>query len=152
MNIMRKPQVNAFAIAIVSAFYSLVFIFTSGHMEFERILNHSQTLSSPFWNAWSAFLKQGNMKYIGYAYIALTAVIVILSLFKKKDYDEYQTSIFTKGLIASGLVMVILFPLALLLILSDSNYSVQAIMLLVVVHWSAALISDLLYVAKWCRG
>lgn len=151
MNMMRKPQVNAFVIAIVSAFYSLVFIFTSGHMEFKRILNHSQTLNSPFWNAWSAFLKQGNMKYIGYVYIALTAVIAILSLFKKKDYDEYQTSIFTKGLIASGLVMVILFPLALLLILSDSNYSVETIMLLVVVHWSAALITDLLYVAKWCR-
>lgn len=55
MKIMRKPQTNAAIIIIVSAFYAVVFILTSGHLEFERMLNHSNTLNSSFWNTWSTF-------------------------------------------------------------------------------------------------
>lgn len=72
MKIMRKPQINAVIISAVSMFYALVFILISGHIEFERILNHADTLNSAFWNGWSDFLKQGNMKYIGYAYIVFS--------------------------------------------------------------------------------
>ncbi len=151
MKIMRNPKINAAIILIITAFYSLVFIFTSGHIEFESMLNHADTLSSDFWNTWSDFLMRGNMKYIGYVYIALAAAIVILSLIRKRDYDEYQTGILEKGFIVTGIVMVCLFPLALLLILSDPNYSIETIMLLVVVHWSAVLLSDLVYVIKWCK-
>ncbi len=86
------------------------------------------------------------MKYIGYVYIVLAAVIVIFSFIRKRDYDEYQTGILEKGFIAAGMVMVCLFPLALLLVLSDPQYSIETIMLLVVVHWSTVLIADLVYV------
>ena len=82
MRILRKPQTNAVIISVVSIFYALVFIIISGHLEFERILNHAETLNSPFWNGWSIFLKQGNMKYIGYAYIALALAIVIISIIR----------------------------------------------------------------------
>lgn len=53
-----KPLINAAITSIVSIFYALIFILTSKHMEFERILNHLYTLNSPFWNAWSAFLNR----------------------------------------------------------------------------------------------
>ncbi len=152
MKILRNPKVNAAIILIITAFYSLVFILTSGHIEFERMLNHADTLSFDFWNLWSDFLMQGNMKYIGYVYIVFAAVIVILSFIRKRDYDEYQTGILEKGFIVTGIVMVCLFPLALLLILSDPNYSIETIMLLVVVHWSTVLLSDLVYVIKWCNA
>ncbi len=152
MRILRKPKINAAIILGITVFYSLVFIFTSGHIEFNRMLNHADTLSFDFWNSWSDFLMQGNMKYIGYVYIVLAAAIVILSLIRKRDYDEYQTGILEKGFIVTGIVMVCLFPLALLLILSDPNYSIETIMLLVVVHWSTVLISDLAYVIKWCTA
>ena len=64
MKILRKPQINAVIVLVISMFYALVFILISGHIEFERIINHANTLNSIFWNGWSAFLKQGNMRYI----------------------------------------------------------------------------------------
>jgi len=114
MKLIRKPQTNAFIITVISTFYAFAFIIISGHMEFERILNHSITLSSPFWNLWSSFIRQGNMKYIGYIYLALTTAIVTFSLIRKHDFDEYQASILEKGFVISGIVMACLFPLTVL--------------------------------------
>lgn len=151
MRFFRKPLVNAAIISTISIIYALIFILVSGHMEFERILNHADTLNSSFWNIWSAFLEQGNIKFIGYAYIALTVVIVILSLLRKGDYDEYQIGILEKGFIVMGAAMVLVFPMALVLVLSDSLYSVEILMALVVIHWSVVLIADLIYVIKWCK-
>lgn len=152
MKIMRNPKVNAAIVFLITAFYALVFILTSGHMEFERMLHHTDTLNHAFWNAWSAFLTQGSLKYIGYAYLVLAAAIVILSLVRKQNYDEYQVGILEKGFLVSGIVMVCLFPAALLLVFSDANYAVEALTLLVVLHWSAVLIADLAYVIKWGKG
>jgi len=152
MRILRKPQTNAVIISVVSIFYALVFIIISGHLEFERILNHAETLNSPFWNGWSIFLKQGNMKYIGYAYIALALAIVIISIVRKRDYDEYQTGILEKGMIVMGTALMLLFPIALIMVLSDHSYSIETLMFLVVAHWSIVLIADLIYVIKWVRS
>lgn len=152
MKIMRNPKMNSAIILIITVFYSSVFILTSGDIEFGRMLNHAGTLNNAFWNAWSAFLTHGNLKYVGYAYLVLAAAIVILSLIRKQNYDEYQTGILEKGFIVSGIVMVYLFPAALLLILSDTNYAIEALTLLVVVHWSTVLIADLTYVVKWGNG
>ncbi len=149
MKLIRKPKVSAAIILTVTAFYALVFIVTSGHMELERMLHHAGTLDSPFWSAWSDFLARGNMKYIGYAFLVLAAAIGILAGVRKRDYDEYQAGILEKGLIAAGAAMACLFPLALLLILSDPKYSIETILLLVVVHWSAVLIADFVYVIRW---
>lgn len=151
MKIFRKPLVNAAITSIVSIFYAFIFILTSGHMEFERVLKHIDTLNSPLWNIWSAFLKQGNMKYIGYAYIVLAGVIAILSFIRKRDYDEYQIGILEKVFIAMGATMVLVFPLTLVLVLSDPLYSVETLMFLVVIHWSVVLIADLIYVIKWSK-
>ena len=152
MKIMRNPKVNAAIILIITAFYSPVFILTSGHIEFERMLNHAGTLNNAFWNAWSTFLMQGNLKYIGYAYLVLAVAVVILSLIRKQNYDEYQIGILEKGFIVSGIVMVCLFPAALLLVLSDPYYAIEALTLLVVMHWSTVLIADLAYVIKWGKA
>lgn len=152
MKIFRKPLVNAVIISIISFFYAFIFDVTSGHIEFERILDHRVTSSSPFWNGWSDFLKQGNMKYIGCAYIAIAVIIVILSIIRKRDYDEYQIGILEKGIIVMGATMVLLFPIALISILSDHSYAVEDIMFLVVIHWSIVLISDLMYVIKWSKS
>jgi len=149
---LRNPLTNAVIVSTVSIFYALVFILTSGHMEFVRILNHSATLSSSFWNGWSAFLKQGHMKYFGYAYIAVTLAIVIVSIIRRRDYDEYQSGIFEKGVMVMGAAMVLLFPIALLLILSDPLYDIEVMMFLVAAHWSIVLIADLIYVIKWVKS
>ncbi len=152
MRILRKPQTNAAIVSVVSAFYALVFILISGHMEFERMLNHADTLNSTFWNGWAAFLKQGNMKYIGYAYIVLALAIVVISFIQKREFDEYQTGILEKGIMVMGIAMVALFPIALILVLSDPSYSIETLLFLVIAHWSTVLVVDLIYVIRWVKS
>lgn len=152
MNVFRKPHTNAILISVVSLFYALVFILISGHMEFERLIKHADTLNSTFWNVWSEFLKQGNMKYIGYAYIVIALAIVILSLVRKRDYDEYQTGILEKGIVVMGAIMIVLFPIAFIMVLSDPSYCIETMMFLVVSHWSIVLIADLIYVIRWVKS
>lgn len=136
MRIIKNPYINAAVTSVISLAYAAVFILTSGHIEFERILNHSQTLNSAFWNNWSMFLLQGNLKYIGYIYIAVAITIIILSIIRKKNYDEYQVGILTTSFVAMGVILLLLFPVALLLVLSDPNYAVEMLMFLIVTHWS----------------
>ena len=152
MKILRKPQLNAAVIAVISAFYAAMFSLISGHVEFDRILDHANTLNHAFWNAWTVFLKQGNLKYIGYAYLVVTIVIVIASFAKGRNYDEYQTSILGKGIMVMGIALAALFPIALLLVLSDPQYAIETVMLLVVVHWSIVLIADSVLVLQWVKG
>ena len=97
-------------------------------------------------------LKQGNLKYIGYSYLVVTIVIVIASFAKRRNYDEYQTSILGKGIIVMGIALVALFPIALLLVLSDPQYAIETVMFLVVVHWAIVLIADSVLVLQWVKG
>ncbi len=152
MKILRKPQINAAVIAVISALYAVMFSLISGHVEFDRILDHANTLNSAFWNAWTVFLKQGNLKYIGYSYLVVTIVIVIAAFAKRRNYDEYQTSILGKGIIVMGIALVALFPIALLLVLSDPQYAIETVMFLVVVHWAIVLIADSVLVLQWVKG
>lgn len=152
MKLMKNPYINAAVITIISIFYAAVFIVTSGHIEFQRILDHNQTLNSTFWNGWSAFLQQGNLKYLGYAYIIIAACILVFSFIRKKNYDEYQVGILASSFIITGIILLLLFPIALLLVMSDPNYAVETLMFLVVIHWSVFLLVNLIYSVKWCKG
>ena len=110
MKIIRNPYLNAAVTSVISLAYAAVFILTSGHLEFERILNHGHTLNSAFWNNWSMFLLHGNLKYIGYVYIAAAISVVMLSIIRKKNYDEYQAGILTTSFVAMGVILLLLFP------------------------------------------
>ena len=48
MKILKHPIVNAMFISLMSAVYSFLFIFTSNHIEFLRLLSNSDTLQSDF--------------------------------------------------------------------------------------------------------
>lgn len=78
----------------------------------------------------------------------LALIIVIISFIRKRDYDEYQTGILEKGIMVMGIVMVLLFPIALILVLSDPLYCIETLMFLVVAHWFIVLVADLIYVIK----
>lgn len=149
MKLMKNPYINASIIAIISIFYATIFITTSGHIEFQRILNHGQTLNSTFWNYWSVFLVNGNLKYVGYVYIIATAGIFIVSFIRKRNYDEYQVGILTTSFIITGIILLLLFPVALLVTMSDPNYAVEALMFLVVIHWSVFLIVNLIMIIRF---
>ncbi|MCD7863350.1 MAG: hypothetical protein LUG61_07530 [Lachnospiraceae bacterium] len=152
MRFMKNPYINAAVITAISTFYAAVFILTSGDMEFAGILSHSQTLNSAFWNGWTAFLQQGNQKYIGYVYLLAAACVLILSFIRKRNYDEYQVGILTTSLVITGILLLILFPIALLLVMSDSNYAVETLVFLVAVHWSVFLAVNLGLLLRWSRG
>ena len=152
MRILRNPYFNGAVTSVVSLAYAAIFLVTSGHMEFLRLLSHGQTLRSGFWNGWSAFLRQGNLKYVGYVYLAAAVCILLICVLRKRNYDEYQAGILTASFAAAGLVLLLLFPAALLTVLSDPNYAVEAVMLLAVDHWSVFLLADSLCVIKWSRG
>lgn len=152
MKLMRHPYVNAAITASISLFYGAVFLVTSGHLEFERMLRHAQTVNHAFWNGWSAFVGQGCLKYVGCAYILAALCVVLLSVVRKRDYDEYQAGILSASFAITGILMVLLFPAALVLTLSDPNYAIEATLFLVVAHWSVFLAVNLVYTVKWCRA
>lgn len=151
MRIMRNPYINAAIVSVISLIYAVTFILTSNHFEFDKMLNHEETLNSAFWNGWSAFLRQGNLKYIGYVYILTFIFIIILSILRKRNYDEYQVGILTTSFVSAGFLLLFLFPVALLLVLSDPNYAIETILFLIITHWSVFLIADLIYAVKWVK-
>jgi len=133
----------------MSAIYSFIFIFTAGHMEFISILSHSRTLDSGFWNGWSDFLKTGNMKFIGYIIIGLSAVIIVFILLKRtKEYDEYQVSILAKSLFVAGFLSIIIIPFLMIMLLSAPNYSTETIVLFATIQWLGVLVSYLYFVIR----
>lgn len=151
MRMLKNPYIHAALTLIISLIYGAIFILISGNPEFEGMLNHSNTLNSTFWNNWSSFLRQGDLKYIGYLYIALAVCMITLSFLRKKNYDEYQAGILSGSLVSTGLFLLFLFPITLLLVLSDPNYAVEAVLLLIVAHWSVFLMTNLIYAVKWWR-
>ena len=51
-----------------------------------------------------------------------------------------------------GTVILCLFPVALIMILSDANYAVEMLMFLVTAHWTVVLAADLIYVIRWINS
>lgn len=151
MRILKYPKINALLISIISTVYALLFIATSGHIEFTRQFSHPATLNSGFWNSWSSFVRGGSMKYIGYIIIALTVGIIILTILKKRTYDEYQINILAKGFIAAGIITVLMLPFILVLVLSDKNYAIETLFLFMAVQWIAVLVVDLIYTTKYFK-
>ncbi|MBP3951785.1 hypothetical protein [Bacillus suaedae] len=150
MSLLKQPIINIIFIGFMSGIYSLIFIFTAGHMEFVSILSNGETLNSAFWNGWSDFLRTGNMRFIGYLIIGLTIAIIIFILIKRsKKYDEYQVSILSKSLLVAGTLSILMIPFMMILLLSDSNYAVEIIFLFASIQWVSVLVSYLVYVIKF---
>ncbi|QNU67954.1 hypothetical protein EHE19_005790 [Ruminiclostridium herbifermentans] len=151
MTLLKNPKMNVFYISMISALYAFLFIFTSNHIEFNRLISHPNTLNSWFWNMWSEFIANGNMKYFGYVIIILTIVIIMLILFGKKKYDEYQVNILARSLIVAFTITVLILPVALILILSDPNYAIETMFMLLTIQWLSTLIVDLVYSVKYFK-
>lgn len=133
----------------MSAIYSFLFIFTSNHMEFTGLLPKTETLQSPFWNAWSDFIKVGNMKYIGYVIIVISIIIFVVAFLKKpKRLGEYERSTLSKGLIIAGVLSILMLPVLMVLILSDPNYTIAVMFLFATIQWGSILVTYLIYIFR----
>lgn len=74
MKVKKSRGVTTLFVVLLSVFHAFIFIFTTNHPEFHRLLAEKNTLQG-FWNEYSAFVAAGNMKYIGYLLLFLSLVI-----------------------------------------------------------------------------
>ncbi len=149
---LKHPATNASCISLFTAFYALIFIITSGHAEFQDLLYYGRAgqNADSFWAGWSFFLSAGFQKYIAYALIALTALVVALLLKRRCPFDEYHTAILTACLSVGVVLTLVAIALFYLLILSEPNGIVEKFTLFITVHWGTVVLCDLTYVLL-CR-
>ena len=151
MRIFRHPATNAICISILTTFYSLIFLFTAGHTEFRRMLYYvTEGTHAPFWGNWSAFLAAGHHRYIAWAMVLFTLLIVILLITRRRLYDEYHTAILTQCLSVAIVLTMIAIALFYLAILNDANGIVEKFTFFVALHWVTVVLADLVYVLL-CR-
>ncbi len=150
--ILSSPEVNAVCISLFTAFYGLIFIVTSGHIEFKRMLYYSGAKhhANSFWEGWSDFLAAGNHVLIAYAMIAITILVVALLVLRRRPYDEYHTSLLSQCLAVAVVLTLIAIAIFYLMVLSDPNGIIEKFTLFIVIHWSTVVLADLVFVLL-CR-
>ena len=147
----KRPVINVLFISGLTAVYAFLFIFIAEHMEFQSLLRIKGDLQAPFINSFTVFLMNGSIKFIGYAFIAAAALIVLISIVRWKHYDEYQAGVLRRCVMAVGILTIISVPLLFVCILSDPSYSIEFIFLFIIAHWSVVLLTDLVYVILYAR-
>lgn len=149
MNLVKHSSFNLMFLVVMSFLYSFLFIFTSNHLEFTRLLSKNSTLSSSFWNSWSDFIRTGNMKYVGYFIIVFTIIILILAFIKRAEvFDEYQVSILSRSVLIAGILSIGLVPIVMIIILSDPNYTIAVMFLFATIQWLGVLVTYFFYTLK----
>jgi len=150
--LLSRPMVNAVCICLFTAFYSLIFIVTSGHIEFQNLLyyNTASPHVSVFWKDFGSFLIAGHHAYIAYILIAVTVLVVVLLLFRRHPYDEYHTALLNGCLSVAVILTLIAIAIFYLMILSDPNGIVEKFTLFIIIHWSVVVLADLSFVLL-CR-
>ena len=78
--ILKNPAVNAICISLFSAFYGLIFIITSGHIEFKSLLYYSRAAKSIRFGLPGAVFASGHHVYIAFALIVITMLVVLMLL------------------------------------------------------------------------
>ncbi len=150
-SIIKNPATNAICIIILTIFYALIFIITSGNMEFKSLLYYSSLSNHyDFWTGWSNFLANGHHAYIAYVLIAITVLVAILLLLRRRPYDEYHTANLVRCLAIAAVLTLVAIGLFYLMILSDSNGIVEKFTLFIVIHWATIVLADLVFVLV-CR-
>ena len=144
MKLLRKPWLGALLLLFISSGYALCFWVISGSFEFTNIIGSGRQERALFLNLWDGILERGYLKYIGTAFLAISLLILLLSLIRR-NYDEYQTAILKKNLVITELVPMFLFPVYLFRILNNNAYVVDYTLLLVVIHWSVILLTALIF-------
>jgi len=139
----KSPATNAACISLFTAFYALVFHFsTECHNESEY--------ASRFWQAWSDFLASGRQTIISWALVAVTVLVVILLVKRHRTYDEYHTAILSNCLVVAAVLILVAIAVFYLMILCDPAGIVGKFTLFVVIHWTTVVFADLVYVLL-CR-
>lgn len=153
MKCLRYPFVNGAFVSIFSTFYAFILIITSNHVEFQSILYYTKAKAANSNNlsTWGEFLYNGHQKYIGMAMLALTVLIIVLLVLRKRSYDEYHVEILSKSFLIAGFITICLVAIFFFLILSEPIAIVEKITLFVILHWMSILVADLIFIIV-CRA
>ena len=146
--LLKSPTVNAVCISVFTAFYATVFFLTSKNIEFENSLYYEEPTS--FWSGWSSFLVAGHQFYIACFLIAVTILVVVLLVIRRKPYDEYHTSILTHCLVVAVVLTLVAIAIFYLMILNAPTGIIEKFTLFIVIHWSTVVLANLTYVLL-CR-
>ena len=151
-HLLKNPLTNAIGLSIFSGFYGLIFIQTSGHREFIELLYYDQgNGKNSFWQGWSSFLASGRQAYIAYVLIAISILVVLTLLLRRRPYDEYHTQVLINCLAVATILTLTAIAIFYLAILSDPNGIVEKFTFFITIHWTTVVLSDLVYVyiCRW---
>jgi len=146
--LLKSPAINAICISVFTTFYALIFFVTSKNIQFENSLFYLEANS--FWSAWSNFLADGHQRYIAFALIAVTVLIVVLLIVRRQPYDEYHTSILTHCLVVAAVLTLVAIAIFYLMILNEPNGIIEKFTFFIVIHWATVVLANLTYVLL-CR-
>ena len=146
--LLRSPVVNAVCLTVFTAFYACVFFLISGNLGAGSALSGRD--ASPLWSFWCKFLAAGHQVYIAYALTAVTILVVVLLLIRRRPYDEYHTAILTHCLVIAAMLTLAAIEVFYLLILSNPADIIEKFTLFIVIHWTTIVFDNLAYVLL-CR-
>lgn len=136
MNILRNPMVNSFWLAFLSAVYGAIMIIAS------KQLNITSFGSN---NIISRLMSSKNALFIGLFMIFTATIIDVLSVFRRKKYDEYQVKQLEKTIIVNGLVTTLIVPILVCGIVFFPLYGLEIIFILFLLQWIVLVISEVYY-------
>ena len=119
-SLLKSPFVNAICVSLFSAFYTVVYILA------------------------------GRPLYVGLPMIALTVIIVVMLLSRRRRYDEFHAFIMANCLIAALVLTMLSIAAFYLLILHDPTDIGKKFAYFIDTHWVTVVLSDFVYVLL-CR-
>ena len=135
-------------ISIFSAFYAFVFFTHCGASGLAWLTPYEgQAL---FFQAWSDLLLENFQGKIAFLLLAVTILVVVLLLTRRRPYDEYQASILTNCLVVSLILTLIAIALFFVMILEEPIWIAGKFMLFVTINWATVVFSNLVYILL-CR-
>lgn len=140
MRWLKNPMANAVWMALITAVYAAVFLISAACAE-----SYGPWLSDSWWGA---FIRNGGMGWLGLGMLAAAAAVDILSVWRRKNYDEYQILALERLMLVSGLLAVLLLPLSLLLLIFAPQHCIEGMFALLLLHWLALVLLELWYFTR----
>lgn len=145
--LLKKPYTNAICIGLFTAFYTVLFCLSAANPGFAQGLYFVDGGAKVFfWSAWSALLAAGNHVYIALALCAVTLLVIVLLLRRKRPYDEYQLFVLLRCLSAAIVLTLIAIAIFYSFVLLNAAGIVEKFTFFVVLQWAVVVLADLCFV------
>lgn len=150
--LLKHPATNAICLSIFSGFYATLFIvFSRVDTALSQMLYYRDPDGpASFMTRWSGFLASGNLSYLAYGFLGLTAVVIIMLIIRRRPYDEYQMTILRNCLAVALALTLVAIALFYWFIMINPFGIVEKFTLFVAINWATVLLADIVYILL-CR-